>query len=525
MMGFSQQKPAQANPSQPFPPTKAFASAEPQQLADLRMAENQQISDLSIARATSPTVALPQLTPAVPTPSTASSSVISEDALIRQVAGGASLPPSPTGPGFVAPRMDAKSAQPTLITATPNSDVGLKLGNNSQPQKFHFNPVTSTVSSINPAPIAPTTASTPLPPSGSVGDKANLLSQSSTSSADSLIPPNRPIFRSTAVTPPNLTFQGVYLYQGDETSARARITGVYPLSSNVLVGATLDVVTGNAFSDTPNEGFNVNELYIAVSPKEVPNLRFVVGQIDLTSYFDRNSFAKDGATHFFNSVFQTNPALSATGISSRPGALVNLNLNDNIEAKAAVFSSAKGLSEFSLDGFAGEVGIRYGNFIVRGTYATARDAGSNSGFGEIFSFNRGNGRFGLNRTDREEAYGVNAELFIPQAKLGLFGRYGRYNNIDLGEGGDTFSAGLTFLDLFAKDDRLGIAYGQGLSNNTLRDRRGDNRPDVVELFYDFKLLPSVRLGFSVQGRDGFSETIAGVRLKTEFDMTPRGRSN
>ncbi len=533
IVGLSQQKPAQANSSQPFPPQQAVAPTEPSQLADLRVAENQQIGDLSIARATPSTAVLPQLQPVAPTPnpSTGSTSVISEEALIRQIAGGTAISkryllkqiaPSPTVSASVVPRMDPQSSQPTLITATPNSDIGLKLGN-SQPQKFYFNPTTSAVRGINPDPMNPAgnAEAAMSSPTEIAERKADLLSQSSSQSADSLVPPNRPIFRSTAVTPPSLTFQGVYLYQGDETSARARLTGIYPLSTNAIVGATLDVVTGKAFSDTPNQGFNLNELYIAVSPSGVPNLRFVVGQIDLTSYFDRNSFAKDGASHFFNPVFQTNPALSAAGITSRPGALVNLSLNDNIEAKAAVFSSSKGLSEFSLDGFAGELGIRQGNFIVRGTYTTARDAGSNTGFGEIYSINRGNGRFGLNRGDREEAYGINAELFIPQAKLGLFGRYGRYNNRDLGEGGDTFSAGLTFLDLFSKDDRLGIAYGQGLSNNTLRSRRGDNRPDVVELFYDFKLLPSLRLGFSIQGRDGFSETIAGVRLKTEFDVTPR----
>lgn len=87
--------------------------------------------------------------------------------------------------------------------------------------------------------------------------------------ADSLTRSSRPFLRSTALTPPNLTFQGVYLYQGDQTSARARLFGVYPLTPNALVGATLDLITGKAFTDTPNNGFNVTELYFATSPRDL----------------------------------------------------------------------------------------------------------------------------------------------------------------------------------------------------------------------------------------------------------------
>ena len=292
-----------------------------------------------------------------------------------------------------------------------------------------------------------------------------------------------------------------------------RLTGIYPLTPNVLVGATLDLSTGTAFTDTPNAGFNVTELYLATSLRDLPNLRFVVGQLDLTSYFDRNSFAKDGASQFFNPIFQTNPALSATGIASRPGLLVNWSVTDSLEAKAAVFSSAKGLSDFSLDGFAGELGIRYGNGILRGTYATDRDAGSRNSFREIFQVARGNSQTGLLRSDREEAYGVNAEYYFPQIKMGVFGRYGRYHNLGLGEGGDTYSGGLTFLDIFARDDRLGLAYGRDLSNNALRQRSGENAPDVLELFYDFRVLPNLRVGFSVQERSNFSEVVAGFRAQ------------
>lgn len=321
---------------------------------------------------------------------------------------------------------------------------------------------------------------------------------------------------------PSLTLQGVYVNQDGDTSARARVTGIYPLTPQALFGATLDFTNeDNSFDDSRGEGLNINELYLATSLGGLPNLRFIVGQMDLTSYFDRNSFAKDGASHFFNPVFQTNPALSSTGIASHPGLLVNWSVTDNIAAKAAIFSSSNALSDFSLDGFAGEIGIRHGNAIIRGTYSTARDAGNRDSFLESFGIARGNNQFGPLEDDREEAYGLNAEVFIPKMKLGLFGRYGRYENRDLGEGGETYSLGLSFLDLLTPDDRLGLAYGRALSNDALRQ---GEQPDVVEVFYDFKFLPNLRFGLSFQGRDSFEESVLGIRVKSELDITPKRRN-
>jgi hypothetical protein len=334
--------------------------------------------------------------------------------------------------------------------------------------------------------------------------------------------PQRSLLSSRALREPSLILQGVYLTQGDDTSARARVTAAYPLTPQVLVGGTLDLTSeGSSFDDSRKEGLNINELYLATSLGGLPNLRFVIGQLDLTSYFDRNSFAKDGASQFFNPVFQTNPALAATGIASRPSLLVNWSVTDNIDAKAAVFSSGNRTSEFALDGFAGEVGVRYGNAIIRGTYASNRDAGNRDTFPESFSIARNRERtvFGPQEDDREEAYGLNAEVFIPNLKLGVFGRYGRYENRDLGEGADTYVLGASLLDLFTPDDRLGLAYGRALSNDRLR--RGDQL-DVLEMYYDFPFLSNLRLGFSVQGRDNFEETVLGVRVKSEFDVTPRG---
>lgn len=254
-------------------------------------------------------------------------------------------------------------------------------------------------------------------------------------------------------------------------------------------------------------------------------MRFVVGQLDLTSYFDRNSFAKDGASQFFNPVFQTNPALSATGIASRPGALVNWTLTDNIEAKAAIFSSSRSLGDFNLDAFAGEIGFRYGNAIIRGTYSSDRDAGSRDGFREIGGVRRADGGTGIRSSDREDSYGVNAEYFVPNLNMGLFARYGRYENQTIKSGGDTYSFGVSFADVISKDDRLGLAYGRNLSNDLLRRLGRANVPDVLEFFYDFRFLPNLRLGFTLQQRNGFEDTYAGFRVKTDFDVTPRGRLN
>ncbi len=323
---------------------------------------------------------------------------------------------------------------------------------------------------------------------------------------------------------PTLKLQGAYIYQG-ESSARARLTGLYPFSTNALVGGTLDLTTGDGFSNAPGGGLQLqlNELYFTGSLPSMPNLRMTVGLIDLTSYFDRNSFAKNAETHFFNPVFQTNPALAAAGIGSRPGILLNWDITDDFQARAAAFSSHRNLGDFAIDAFAGEVAYRTGNAIIRGTFATDRDARRNNGFREIYGIPRDDDDFGLRSGDREIAYGINGEYYIPEIKMGLFGRYGRYENTTLGEGGDTFSLGFNFLDLFMRDDRLGFGYGRDLSNNGLRRELGNKVPDVWELFYDFRLSPNLRAGVTLQARDEFSDVIAGFRVKTDFDLTSLGR--
>ena len=322
---------------------------------------------------------------------------------------------------------------------------------------------------------------------------------------------------------PIVQLQGVYLLEGDESSARARLSGSYAISPNVLFGTTIDLTTGDAFTDSPEAGVDLNELFLTVSPSELPNFRVTLGMIDLTSYFDRNSFAKDAATHFFNPVFQTNPALAAAGIGSRPGVLVNWDVTDNLSVRGAAFSSDRDLDDFAFDAAAAEIGLRLGNAIIRGTYVTNRDAGQDSGFQEIFQFPRGDDEFGILSGDREVAYGVNAEYFIPEINLGLFARYGWYNNQTLDENGNTYSFGINALDLFFADDRLGIGYGRDLSNDALRRDRDDDIPDVFEAFYDVRVTPNIRAAVMVQGREGWSETVLGLRVRADFNLAGLGR--
>lgn len=318
---------------------------------------------------------------------------------------------------------------------------------------------------------------------------------------------------------PSLTFQGGFITQG-ETGARARLTGLYPVSPNLLFGGTLDLTTGEGFSDTEGTGLDITELYFTASLPSYPNLRLTGGLVDLTSYFDRNSFAKDSLTHFFNPVFQTNPALARTGLGSRPAALLNWDITDNFQARAAAFSSSRNLGELAVDGFAGELAYRFHNGIIRATYATDRDDQRN-GFEEIYGIARSNGELGPRTSDRESSYGINVEYYIPEFKMGLFGRYGHYENTSIGRGGETYSMGFNFLDLFMKDDRFGLGYGRDLSNDTLRRANGNKRQDVWEAFYDFRVTPYLRAGVTLQARDEFSDIVAGFRVKTEFDLLGR----
>jgi hypothetical protein len=409
--------------------------------------------------------------------------------------------PTPTSPGYIAQPAPGYYPVPVAPTYPTQPAPGYTV----QPAPGYY-PAPALTYPTQPAPIAQPPIPQPIPQPA--------IAQPTTN-------PNS-LLTSTALTPPSIRLQGSYLLQGDQSSARARLSITYPLSPQVLFGGTVDLTDGQAFSDSDQEGLSLNELYLATSLPSLPNLRFVVGQLDLGSYFDRNSFAKDGASQFFNPIFQTNPALSAAEIGSRPGVLVNWSLNDNIEARATAFSSDRSISDFALDGFAGEVGLRFGNAIIRGTYVSARDGGANSSFQEIYQLDRGNGLSGVSEDDREESYGLNAEVFIPGLNMGIFGRYGRYENRDADATADTYSGGVSFLDVFSRNDRLGLAYGRNLSNDRLRRDQSSRIPDALELFYDFRLLPNLNLGFTLQQLNGFSETIAGFRIRTEFDLTPRG---
>jgi len=429
-----------------------------------------------------------------------------------------------------APETDDRPTPPTAVTVP---FVSTSKSNSADSQAFAYSAHTQVIAALNGEMVLP------VQPNGTpTGNRDFVLYVDASKTqlqrltpprpgrslllADSGVPaPSDKVLRqgSSVLGMPSVQLQGVFRQEGSDTSARARVRAFYPVTPNAGFGAEVDLTTGIGFADSQETGLNLNELYFAGSLPSLPTLRFVVGLMDLTSYFDRNSFAKDGATHFFNSVFQTNPALSAAGIGSRPGLLVNWSATDDIDLKATAFSSTRNLGDFNLDAFAGEVGVRFGTAIIRGTYVSSRDAGQRSGFREIFDIPR-SGNLGSRSGDREEAYGINAEVFIPSLKLGLFGRYGRYTNLNLDASGTTYSAGLSFLDIFLPSDRLGLGYGRQLSNDDLRQARGDNNPDVLELFYDFRITPNLRAAVMLQERNGFSETVLGVRVRTDFDLSP-----
>ena len=332
-------------------------------------------------------------------------------------------------------------------------------------------------------------------PSGRAADLAN---------------PNR------AITDPIVNFQAAFLYQEDDLSARGRLTAIYPITSYLLVGGSIDLTEGDAFIDSELEGVNINELYVTVAPPSIPNLRFTLGQIDLTSYFDRNSFAKDAVTHFFNPIFQTNPALATSGVGSRQGIVANWAVTDDVRLAVAGFSSDRSISDFELDAVAAELGLRLGSGIIRGTYVNNRESGTNDGPADIFGIPRGGGEFGVAEGDREEAFGINGEYFIPEINLGLFARFGHYNNRDADFDANTVSGGINLLDVFTDRDRLGLAYGENLSGG---DDDFDNA-NVLELFYDLPIRRNLRAGVTLQQRDDFSDTVVGFRIRSDFNILP-----
>ena len=386
--------------------------------------------------------------------------------------------PHPSSNGAIQP-------PPVLLTSASVPLNGLISAGSPGPQESNTSPSLVAPGTLSASPASPSL--TPFPGITSVTSPGG-------PSASQLTPPRVP---NQAVTDSSLSAEGLYVLQGDSSSARGRVSGSHFLSPNWLIGGALDIVTGPDL--TNDDGVQLTELYLATAIPALPGVQFRLGQLDMTSYFDRNSFAKDISRDFFNSTFHTNPALvaGANVTASRPGGLVQWLVTDNLNLSAAVFSSSGNFADFALDGLATEVGFRMGDFVLRGTFVT--------GNGSQFDGAKG----------RLSGYGINAEWFIPEVNLGLFGRYGALNSA-AGSEGNNYVIGISAQDLFMQDDRLGLAYGRNLPLNSIDGLT----PDVLELFYDFVALPNLRIGFTLQQRNQLQDSYAGFRIRGGLDILP-----
>ncbi len=317
---------------------------------------------------------------------------------------------------------------------------------------------------------------------------------------------------------PQLRLQGLLIGETDaEISARIRLSGLYPINSRTVFGGTLESRVGNIVG---TDYFDIHELFITHALNEARSVRISVGRLDLTSYFDRNSFAKDIATHFFNPAFQTSPALAAAGVGSQPAVLFNWTVNDFIEVKLAGFSSRRPIDDLEPDSFAGEVAFRLSDWgLLRLTYVNSverRQRGDDDDPPRQFNL------IAAQPGDREQAFGVNLEAFIPDTKLGVFARFGHYDNLDRDRGSaNSYSLGINLLDLWVPRDRLGLGYGTLLSNGDFRRELDRPFPDALELFYDRPLNRFLRIAGSLQLINSFSEVVLGVRLRADFDLLRR----
>lgn len=374
---------------------------------------------------------------------------------------------------------------PVLLTSASVPVNGLMAAGSPGGQRSNTSPFL-----VAPGTLSASPASLPLTPSAGITS----VTSPGGPAASELTSPSVP---NQSVTESSLSAEGLYVLQGDSSSARGRVSGFHFLSPNWLIGGALDIVTGPDL--TNDDGVQLTELYLATAIPALPGVQFRVGQLDMTSYFDRNSFAKDISRDFFNSTFHTNPALvaGANVTSSRPGGLVQWLVMDNLNLSAAVFSSSGNIADFALDGLATEVGFRMGDFVLRGTFVT--------GNGSQFDGAKG----------RLSGYGINAEWFIPEVNLGLFGRYGALNSA-AGSEGNNYVIGISTQDLFMQDDRLGLAYGRNLPLNSVEE----STPDVLELFYDFVALPNLRIGFTLQQRNQLQDSYAGFRIRGGLDILP-----
>ncbi|MEO0932905.1 MAG: porin, partial [Cyanobacteria bacterium J06641_2] len=147
-------------------------------------------------------------------------------------------------------RYSSQYSQPLIKSNTPTFEQMLEAYRSRRPSVATSTPTFNTLLNSRGG-VRPTTRFSPIPKPQS---RIPASTAQRTLEQDNELTPLSPLKTSAALKESSLRVEGVYVTQGDDTSARARLTGVYPLTPQVLFGGTLDLTSeGSSFDDSRRE--------------------------------------------------------------------------------------------------------------------------------------------------------------------------------------------------------------------------------------------------------------------------------
>ncbi len=320
--------------------------------------------------------------------------------------------------------------------------------------------------------------------------------------------------------PGTLMFNGtaIALLQNNLSSKKSAGIGVLDIyahttfGENILFFSALEFLGGNGLSSKSNSylPFFANEgsfqdedgldrIGLLESWLEFSllnsGLTITAGKLDLTNYFDNNSYANDETAQFISSNFVNNGTLPF--IESTPGVRIRTSLLEYFFVQLALASTSNS-GENIFDGFiqSGSVGIK--------TLSNSDWEGNLRFYG--YSFSNQKKSFG---------FGISYDQTLSE-KFGLFFRYGNNNNnfSEIIPIESSYSGGIRIK--FGVLSKLGFGY----AHNSFYDERIND--DVAEIYFRHQfnkwiyLSPHLQFYSRSEGNEKENSFLLGLRTQLNF---------
>lgn len=248
------------------------------------------------------------------------------------------------------------------------------------------------------------------------------------------------------------------------------------------------------------EGFNSSQLNLNEARYEHlllnDTLMVVLGQMDITSYFDENNFANDETMHYLAQQFDNNSAIEWGGSENffGPGLVLLASPTKSLDFSLGWFEGDGDYNEMFRNPFLigqatlkTKIGGFKGNYRL---YAWSRmtphckSASDSAIFTNCDSELESTGEH-IKIKDSNTGFGLSLDQQISES-IGLWARFG-YQDPDVSQFDKAVSIGSVISKLIGRpDDKLGIAYGAVFPSNTFENSTG--RSDIehyAEVYYKY----------------------------------------